>query len=196
MRQYEFDHAGTLARIPKLVKALNEVYARMYKEKYHSVYFAMPYQVSYRSFMLARSLLIFELFALLDPDKIVIDPFEALKDRGNFLFQAFIGPTGHITNKQTMNAAVYATTSTNRYTEVHSKAVCDAWVQFQIGLRVFHFMGKQKFSLVDITFMDVWNRVVPEPARSDLERAKQLEWLFKYYRTFFNWPEACICDRE
>ena len=42
------------------------------------------------------------------------------------------------------------------------------------------------------TFMDVWNNLVREPERQDLERAEQLEWLFKYHSTFMFFKEAAV----
>ena len=44
--------------------------------------------------MMSKCLLVFELFALLAPDLINIDPYELLKVRGGLLFQSFVGSDG------------------------------------------------------------------------------------------------------
>ena len=44
--------------------------------------------------------------------------------------------------------------------------------------------------------MSVWNDLVPEPAKSDLKRAEQVEWLLKYHKTFFTFSEACTLRRH
>ena len=52
-------------------------------------------QVMYRCFMLARTLVIYELVAIFAPDEISVDIFELLKTRGAFLFNSYCGPNGY-----------------------------------------------------------------------------------------------------
>ena len=54
-----------------------------------------PMQIMYRCFLLARTLLIYELMSIFAPDEITIDLYELLKTRGGFLFNSFCGPNGY-----------------------------------------------------------------------------------------------------
>lgn len=57
--------------------------------------------------MLARSMLVFELVALLAPEDIIIDPFELLKTMGGFIFNAYCGPTGFAGARASYYQALY-----------------------------------------------------------------------------------------
>ena len=147
-------------------------------------------QVMYRCHIIARSMLIFELFAIFDPDQIKIDPFELFKTQGGFCFNAFCGPTGFATRTSKSYGIQFLTAHENYH--VYSKKnrkVQEAWVSLQQGLMIAHFKnfkdGNKAFH-----FLEVWNKIAPEPQRSDLARALQLEQLFKYHATFLSFSDA------
>ena len=52
-------------------------------------------QVMYRCFMLARTLIIYELVAIFAPQEISVDIYELFKTRGCLLFNAYCGPNGY-----------------------------------------------------------------------------------------------------
>lgn len=57
-----------------LVKHLNECYKVLYSTKYRDISDFMPQQVMYRCFMVARSILSFELAAIFTPQEVKVDP--------------------------------------------------------------------------------------------------------------------------
>lgn len=67
----------------------------MYKHQYPKICNFMPMQVMYRGHLLSRTLLMFELVALIAPQELKCDFFELLKTYGSFIFNCFCGPTGY-----------------------------------------------------------------------------------------------------
>ena len=94
--QSDFNLEKACDHTRKLVVHMNKIFKHFYRDKWPTVHEHMPIQSMYRCHMLSRCILIFELFALVDPEKIRVDPFELLKNRGGFIFQAFCGPTGFL----------------------------------------------------------------------------------------------------
>lgn len=95
----------------KLVAHANKVYKKLYKQKYPLTSNYLPLQVMFRCFILARTLIVFELVALLAPEEILIDPFELFKTRGGFIFNSYCGPNGASMQKLTRFAAIYTSES-------------------------------------------------------------------------------------
>ena len=54
-----------------------------------------PMQVMYRCFMLARTIMYYELVSIFAPEEITIDVFELLKTQGAFMFNSYCGPNGY-----------------------------------------------------------------------------------------------------
>ena len=107
----------------------------------------------------------------------LVDLFELLKVQGGLSFLAFCGPNGAICNHLQMYGFLYYSTYQLRGEQFQSpgiKRVAQAWVELQQGLMITYVKkfasGNKTFS-----FLEVWNKIVPEPHRSDLERALQLE---------------------
>ena len=50
----------------------------------------------YRAMFISRCILLFELTAILEPDKLTMDPFEMIKQQGCLFFRAFCGPDGYL----------------------------------------------------------------------------------------------------
>ena len=72
----------------------NKIYQQLYSQKYPNIKDFLPLQVMFRCFILARTLIVFELVALLAPEEMLIDPFELFKTKGGFIFNSYCGPNG------------------------------------------------------------------------------------------------------
>ena len=77
------------------MRHLNTCFKKLYDEKYPKIDDHLPVHVMYRCSMLARCMLVFELYATILPELLKIDPFELLKVRGSHFFTSFCGPNGH-----------------------------------------------------------------------------------------------------
>ena len=86
LSQVNFNRARALENTRMLVAHANMAYKKLYSQKYPKSSNYLPMQVMFRCFILARSLIVFELVALLAPEEMVIDPFE--------LFKTYCGPNG------------------------------------------------------------------------------------------------------
>ena len=153
----------------ELIKHLNDCLDHLYKERFPGIRDYLPMQVMYRCSMLAYSLIFFELFAILDPAKVSVDPFELLKTRGCFQFQAFCGPTGFLGELDFNFFHYYLREKKHGRTDIRtlqSVAVAEAWGKFQQGLLTSsHKSFRVKNSV--FTFREVWNEIIPKPIRSD-----------------------------
>lgn len=69
------------------------------------------------------------------------------------------------------------------------RLVSQAWLKFQQGLMINQFKAQKSGNKV-FSFIEVWNQIVPPQIRGDLERAEQLEQLFKYHATFLFFHNA------
>lgn len=94
LSQVNFNRARALENTRMLVAHANMAYKKLYSQKYPKSSNYLPMQVMFRCFILARSLIVFELVALLAPEEMVIDPFELFKTQGGFIFNSYCGPNG------------------------------------------------------------------------------------------------------
>ena len=92
--------------------------------------------------MLARCMLIFELYAILVPDLLIIDPFEYLKTRGCLFFQTYCGPDGYATDAIASFSSHYTSSTKGQKVFVRTsrtKQVVRAWVEFQRSLLIYYY---------------------------------------------------------
>ena len=75
--QTDFDRKLAICNSGKLVRAMVEAFKALYK-KYPEVTDRLPDQVMYRCFLLAQLLLVFEIYAVVHPEELTVDPFEVL----------------------------------------------------------------------------------------------------------------------
>ena len=75
--QTDFSRTLAICNSGKLVHAMVDAFEALY-EKYPAVTDHLPDQVMYRCFMISQLLLTFELYAVVYPEELTIDPFEVL----------------------------------------------------------------------------------------------------------------------
>lgn len=142
--------------------------------------------------MVSGLALLFELYALLEPEMITIDPFELFKSRGGLFLQAFCGPTGFLGSSRSQYAAHHLHRKRRGgWSELmlQSTTVAQAWSRFIASL--FWKTASSNIHRMELLpFSVVWESVMPEPHRSDMGRAREIEQLFKYYKTFRSFGEA------
>ena len=93
IRQTNLDRAQAL-RNTKLLSAhavacIEKVYKRFPKRLD-----ILPKQIMYRCYLLIRTMLVFELGAMLAPKEVVVDPFELFKTQGALIFNIYCLPDG------------------------------------------------------------------------------------------------------
>lgn len=74
LKMVGFNRAIALTNCQRLVAHANVTFKELYKNRYPEVKQYLPMQVMFRCFALVRTLLIFELTALIVPDEIIVDP--------------------------------------------------------------------------------------------------------------------------
>ena len=116
----------------KLVKHVNECFTTIYRTKYPDVKDFLPIQVMYRCHILARCLLIFELFAIMAPDELRVDPFDLIRSRGCFLFNSYCGPDGFACEELPVFNLHYSTSCERNWPikNENVKKVTEGWIRF------------------------------------------------------------------
>ena len=77
-----------------LVKHCNKTFKRLYA-RHPKISDYLPMQVMYRCFLLARTVLYYELAVIFAPAEVTVDPFELIKTQGALMFNSYCGPNGY-----------------------------------------------------------------------------------------------------
>lgn len=94
IHQDNFNREQAHIHLDMLVDHLIDIFKIIY-EKYPRL---LPISISYRVFLLATSLLCFEMLSVFGPDEIGLDPFELIKTKGCLFFMMYVGPKNFATN--------------------------------------------------------------------------------------------------
>lgn len=132
LTQQDFNRSRALENTRRLVAHVNDVYKELYSKKYPRSCDYLPMQVMFRCSILARTVLIFELVALLVPEIMVIDPLELFKTKGALIFNLYCGPNGVAYRSLEMFARRFTSVSQEwqpRQSQAIQK-ISNAWLQF------------------------------------------------------------------
>ena len=132
LSQKTFNRAKALQNTKMLVAHANAAFKKLYSQKYPKSGNYLPMQVMYRCFILARTLIVFELVALLAPEEMVIDPFELFKTKGGFIFNSYCGPNGASIQSLSRFAGNFTSGSHHwkQYQKPAIQKVSNAWLLF------------------------------------------------------------------
>jgi hypothetical protein len=143
-----------------------------------------PQLLDYRLFMLLTNMIWAELFNLISPDRVNLD-FALLFNLRNFsVYASMLAPCGRI-------AEGYSEMEDCHFSRKHfSDKTAPKFHDFRIKkflkkVKLFfqtrnrYIDGKRNMEL-DRDFMQIWDEYIPEPHRSDIQRAHNLRQLFRY----------------
>ena len=83
-------------RIQIMIRHCNDIFATIYR-RFPDLMDVLPMNSEYRMYMLSFHLVIWEVFALCNPEDMCIDPYDVLIGmKGGGLFQNYILPNGYV----------------------------------------------------------------------------------------------------